>query len=253
VALSCGVFGSPGWLLNPGLVLFTAFCVNAGLKQHVAAQAGLALARDRTEDTLQLLLATPLAPAQLVQGHLETILQPLGKWLVRIAVAEGVWMGIVLAVNPGDWVAGAVLAGMLAVLVPDVRAVAWAALWQGVVAKDARRATSNAVFHVLATPWILLMVIIAMFSWLALDSWILVGIQVTTFFGLSLAVDAWFTRRARRHLHTRLRNWALRRSAGDFEHFNTWRALGRWLGRRWRRRGEPNGGRMRRPFSSRQR
>jgi hypothetical protein len=236
VALSCGVFGSPYWLLHPELVVLTAFCVNAGLKLHVAAEAGLALARDRAEDTVQLLLATPITPAQLVQGHLQTIFQPLGKWLVWIGVAEGIWMGIALAVKPaddGNRVSGALMVGMLALLVPDVRAVAWDALWQGVVAKDSKHARSNAVFRVLVTPWLLLMLITLSTIWLRFDSQLLAVMQMTTFVGASLVADMWFTRRARRHLHARLTNWALRRAQGNFEHFDRWRAFGRWLGRRW--------------------
>jgi hypothetical protein len=55
----------------------------------------------------------------------------------------------------------------------------------------------------------------------------------------SAVVDWWFARRARRKLHTELGLWALRRSAGELEHYDGWRRAGRWLGRWWsaRRKG----------------
>ena len=75
--------------LSPGLALFACFAVNAAFKLHVAAQAGFAFSRDRADDPLSLLLATPVTPRQLIEGHLLAIHETIRPWVRRALWIEG--------------------------------------------------------------------------------------------------------------------------------------------------------------------
>ena len=49
----------------------------------------------------------------------------------------------------------------------------------------------------------------------------------------SLFANGHFAAQARHDLESRLTLWAVRRSAGEFEHYDGWKDLGRKLGRWW--------------------
>jgi hypothetical protein len=51
---------------------------------------------------------------------------------------------------------------------------------------------------------------------------------------LSAAANWWFARQARWNLETTLGLLALRRAAGEFEHYDGWRRFGRWLAVWWK-------------------
>jgi hypothetical protein len=118
-------------------------------------------------------------------------------------------------------------------LLPDLHAVGWTAMWRGVIAPDARTAQREACSQVLFVPlclafglWSIVVSLhqaehgglVFVVAWLVFSAW----------------VDWWSGRRASRKLHAELELWALRRSAGELEHYDGWRRAGRWLGRRWR-------------------
>jgi len=230
----------------PGFALFVFFCLHAAFKSYVTSQASFAFARDRGEDTLELLLSTPVTPRQLIDGHTRALRETLRPWVKRALWIEGGWLALTLALHA--WEGGEhfwlLLLGGVAVLgflIPDLHAVGWTALWQSVVAKNAREAEKSASFFVLFLPWLA-----------ALVAWIIIGGLGNATTGVAAIIVTWMIssawvdhraiRQARQQLETRLALWAQRRSAGEFEHYDGWRQLGRRLGRWWRTRGEPQAG-----------
>ena len=57
----------------------------------------------------------------------------------------------------------------------------------------------------------------------------------------SAVADRYFSTQSRRKLETRLALWAIRRSAGEFEHYDGWKNLGRALGHWWGSRHKASG------------
>lgn len=233
------ILGLAQWqvLVEPGFVLAVSFFVNLGFKAHVLIQASAALSLDRGEDTLELLLATPLTPRQLIEGHVQTLREPLRRWVWLALGVEVAWFVLALLAHVssggGDtWGYVMFTIPVLGFLIPDLYAVGWTALRQGVISKDARNAQGNAGLHVLVLPWL---VVVAVSPLLSLATgrnaplWILVP-----YFVASAVADWWFLRRSRRLLETDLVLWAHRRAAGELEHYDSWRRWGRRLGRWWR-------------------
>jgi len=218
----------------PAFVLFASYCVNAGFKIYAAKQAGLAFSRDRAEDTLELVLSTPMPSRQLVHGHVLAVLEPLRSILRRVIGIECGWMAVaiitdLLAGNEGTLRYLLLFAAAIGLFIPDLRAVVWTGLWQGVISKSAGVAAANAQGLVLVLPWTLAIVSAVISSWFV-PSGIVFGLPLVSF---SIGADWWFTRCSRRRLDWDLPLWAQRRVAQDHEHYDNWRRAGRALGRWW--------------------
>jgi len=228
------LIGSVRLLVHPLYGLFLSYSVNAALKFHLAAQAALAFARDRPENSLELLLATPVTPGELVQSYALALSEPLRRTVLTALTVEAVWLTLTLSFQ---WsrLSGAerqisffVGAAVLGLLIPDLRAVGWTALWEGAVARDSKIAAGNAASKVLALPWVGLLTPLSL-----IEPRLLLGVLVAG----SVLTDWWFARRAREKLATALRQIAQIRAAGQQEFPTDWVRLGRWLGRGWRRLG----------------
>jgi ABC-type Na+ efflux pump permease subunit len=204
----------------------------------VAGQAAAALARDRAEDPLELLLSTPLTAKRLIEGQwlsLRQTLKPLVQLVLWIEIA---WMTLTIAFDALDrsgmtfvYVSGSV--AVVGFLLSDLRAIGWTALWRGVIARNAREAEQQAFSQVAFLPWLPVFI-----TWVAVAStanpfraWFA---SIVCWMLSTLVANLWFSRRSRRLLESRLTLWAGRRAAGEFENYDGWRAAGRWLGRRWR-------------------
>jgi len=225
-------------LVHPIFVLWATYCVCAALKLHVATQAGLALARDRTEDTLELLLSTPLSATELAQGHLEAVLTPTRRWALRVMASAAAWMLLACAVAfwraEPPWTPLGLFAVLLILLLPDLRAVAWDALWLGVVEKNSRVATHNTLVRILALPW-LAVIAVGIVGGFTFNIRVVPTICIITLLASSLLTDWWFAKRAQERVRAQLVRRAAWRAGGEEEQYERWQGVGRWLGRRWRR------------------
>lgn len=233
------VLGNSPWqvLVKPDFVLYASIFVNLAFKTHVLIQASAALSRDRGEDTLELLLATPITPRQLIEGHVQTLREPLRRWVWLALGVEVAWFALALvAYVPGSggetWILVAFAVAVVGFLIPDLYAVGWTALRQGVISKDTRNAQGNAGLHVLLLPWLVLVTVLTLLvlSNVSFEPWWALAPYVMA----SAAADWWFLRRSRRLLETDMVLWAHRRAAGELEHYDSWRRWGRMLGRWWR-------------------
>ena len=230
--------GEWGLLFAPGFALFVFFCVNIGFKTYAATYASFAFARDRDENPLELLLSTPITPRQMIHGYALALRELLRPKIRGAFWIEFVWLTLTIlyhATHGGQDTFLYVLASlaMLGFLVPDLKAVGWTAMWQGVIARRAREAEKEAFTRVLFLPWLP-----------ALMAWPVgmtiagpragVFAMILSWMIFSAIADWWFTRQARRNLETTLGLWALRRAAGEFENYDGWRRFGRWLAVWWK-------------------
>ena len=241
-ALMAGVTADEwGLILSPGYALAIIFLVHTAIKTFASHQASFAFARDRGEDTLDLLLSTPVSVRQLIDGHTHGLRETLRPVVRRALWIEGVWLALLItryiARGGGDgflYVLGG--AALLGLLVPDIRALVWTTLWQSVIRKNAREAQQEAVSRVIVLPWLPVLVAWGIGAMIDRDhsgtfalivSWII----------FSAWVDRWSLSRSKQMMEERLMLWAGRRSAGEFEHYDGWKNLGRTLGRWWASRG----------------
>jgi len=237
-------FVTAGWrgLFTPALALFVFFCVNAGFKVFVATQASFAFARDRGDDTLQLLLSTPITSGHLVHGHLLAMRETLRPWIRRALSIEASWLALTIASDAlrggrETGIYAALSVALMGFLIPDLYAVGWTALWKGVIRPTAREAEKEAFMQVLFLPWLLTFIAAFLPMTVAGQRDGIIGFLVVWMVS-SAAVNWWFGRRAFRKLYSELGVWGLRRSAGEFEHYDDWRRVGRRLGQWWRTRRE---------------
>ena len=235
--LAAFIEGEWNFFFSPGLALFACFTVNAAFKTHVATQASFAFSRDRADDPLSLLLATPVTPRQLVEGHLLAIRETMRPWVGRALWIEGGWLAFTILIhasgNQGFTLLYALAAlALLALLIPDLQAVGWTALWHGVIARNARAAEQEAFSRVLLLPW-LTTIFVWIISFTLNNPRAGAFAVVLTWVMGSLIANSWFGRKSRRQLESKLALWALRRSTGELEHYDGWRRLGRRLGRWW--------------------
>ena len=235
--LAAFIEGEWNFFFSPGLALFACFTVNAAFKTHVATQASFAFSRDRADDPLSLLLATPVTPRQLVEGHLLAIRETMRPWVGRALWIEGGWLAITILIhasgNQGFTLLYALAAlALLALLIPDLQAVGWTALWHGVIARNARAAEQEAFSRVLLLPW-LTTIFVWIISFTLNNPRAGAFAVVLTWVMGSLIANSWYGRKSRRQLESKLALWALRRSTGELEHYDGWRRLGRRLGRWW--------------------
>jgi hypothetical protein len=232
--------GEWGLAFAPSFALFVFFCVNTGFKTYAATYASFAFARDRGENPLELLLSTPITPRQLIHGYTLALRELLGPKIRGAFWIESVWLTLTIfydAAHGGQHTFLYVLASlaMLGFLVPDLRAVGWTALWQGVIARRAREAEKAAFTRVMFLPWLFTFLVSSVAAPFTGTSGEALAV-ILPWMIFSAAANWWFARQARRNLETTLELWALRRAAGDFEHYDGWRRFGRWLAVRWKGR-----------------
>jgi hypothetical protein len=224
-------------LVAPGLALFGCYLINATLKLSVGSLGANAFVREHPHESLELLLSTPLGARALVEGHVTAIRETMRPLVIRALWLELAWLAITISIKglrEGGVALGYLVAGVAVVgfLIPDLNAVGWSSLWQGVKARNAREAEQEGL-RVLVMPWIAIFIVSILVTPIignrageigTLVMWVLFG----------FLANRWFTKRARMHLANDLELWARRRAVGELEDYTFWQRLGRWFGRRMR-------------------
>ena len=225
---------------HPMVALSAFVFLNGGFKYFAATQASFAFAKDREYNLLDLLLSTPTSPQHLVDGQITALRVTIRPWVRRLLVWEACWLifCIVLHASAG-WGETLVYicagAALLALFVPDLYAVVWLALWQGVISKDSRQA-ENASLSVLILPWALMPVVSGLLALFSIGETTRMFAALVAWAASSFVCNRLYSRGARRHLEMHLRHCALARACGEDDGFYAgWQRLGRWAGKLWRR------------------
>ena len=132
------VFGRV-WL-DPSVAVLTALLLNFTLKVWLVIEAGQQLAEDQRTGAFELLLSSPLTVRDILRGQLLALRR---QFLRPLLVVLGVELLLTVAVHrrAPDWETLATwLAGMF-MLVADLVALSWVAMWRALVAKSHNLAT----------------------------------------------------------------------------------------------------------------
>lgn len=165
------------WMEAP-MNVFTIFTCHTVLKIWVMVEACHRFGEDRQSGALELLLATPIGVARLVEGQLLALRRQFAGPVLLMLTVD--FLFLLSERTDRNWVL-LVLAGMI-VLVIDLVALAWVGMWFGLRARSGIRATWAAFWRLLAMPW-------AMFILLLIFAEIVAnGLNV----GESGAIGVWF-------------------------------------------------------------
>ncbi len=125
----------------------TAFAVHGFLKIWLASEASARLAEDRHSGALELLLSTPLTGREILRGQCRA-LERIFKWPVGVVIGADVvlwWSG-----GLHEFALPIVL--MVVMLLVDLYALTWVAMWLGVSLGRPGRALVSTIVRVLAVP-----------------------------------------------------------------------------------------------------
>ena len=200
-----------------GIYVATSFFLNSLIKVWFASESCRQIASERKNGTLELLLATPLSVRQIIDGQRLALQRQFAAPLLVTMLLETLMLGAMLRESgfsgaertmwPTLWLLSLILLWL------DVAAFFWFGLWQGLTARDARRAYTRMISAILVLPWVLFAgflggVGIGAFGPAHLLTW---KVFVGVWFGLGVAVDCYFGLTARQRLVYQFRQRATER------------------------------------------
>ena len=234
--LACmAVWWLVGWIasgklwMDSSVAVLTALLLNSTLKVWLAIEAGQQLAEDQRTGSFELLLSVPLAVKDILRGQRLALRR---QFLRPLLAVLGVELVFILAVRrrATDWESQATwLAGMF-MLVADLVALSWVAMWGALVARTHNLATISTIVRVLVLPWLLFVAVVGVGKvWYGLalgedwsPSW---QFLLALWLGFGLAADLVFGLTAWWQLRTRFRELALRRFNPAPSRFARWFGL----------------------------
>jgi ABC-type transport system involved in cytochrome c biogenesis permease component len=190
-----GRFSQGDVMLDTKVVVPTLFIVHSFFKIWVVSEACTRLAEDRRHGALELLLSTPLTPAQILHGQWLALRRQFLKPLLVLMVVE--YLLLRRTFTPG---LGLMCALMLAA---DFVALGWVGQWLALTTKHLTQAILRTLLGVLLLPWMFLFPV----AWLLRDGLRLHGtefeLRSVAWFVTGLGMDIllgwlWARRRLRR-------------------------------------------------------
>ena len=244
--LACmAVWWLAGWIasgrlwLDVSVAVLAAVLLNSTLKIWLAIEAGQQLAEDQRTGAFELLLSAPLTVREIVRGQRLALRRQFLRPLLAVLGVELLFMLAVRDIttdrqNQATWLAG------MFMLVADLIALSWVAMWRALVTKSHNLATISTLARVLVLPWLLFGIVVSVGNvWygLALSKEWAPGWEffLALWVGFGLAADLVFGLTAWWQLHTRFRELALRRFDQAPSRF------ARWFGRDKTERPVPQG------------
>jgi ABC-type transport system involved in multi-copper enzyme maturation permease subunit len=161
-------FAAPNaWEAEATFLVLMAFLPKFFVLWHASGM----MAGERQSGFLESLLTTPVTGSEILRGKMNAI-----KWQVVPALAFAMfglwWTSTKWWAAEGEITVGATvgLAAMITLLI-DVHSIGWVGLWQGLVARDRRRALLWAALWGLVGPWLPAAVATVLIGWLFDPRW----------------------------------------------------------------------------------
>jgi ABC-type Na+ efflux pump permease subunit len=163
-AAACFVMGSVGGRAAVTIILLCEIFFAYLIKLWLAAVAPQSINMSRRNGALELLLCTPMSPAEMIRGQGDALYGYFVGPALAIATAfpiagiAGMSLGENMAGMKADSSLFAIGLFWFVLFILDLHALAYAGLWFGLTNARVDRAISKAVFTVLLLPWITLAV-----------------------------------------------------------------------------------------------
>lgn len=176
------------WTETPMHVM-TMFICQLVLKIWVAMEASHRFGEDRQSGALELLLATPMSVARLVEGQLLALRRQFAGPVLLVLTVD--FFFLQAERTDREWVL-LVLAGMIEFIV-DLIALAWVGMWLGLRSRSGTRATWGAIWRMLALPWAIFLFIVISLEIVArslnigevggIGIWLAISVLIALYFG----------------------------------------------------------------------
>jgi ABC-type transport system involved in multi-copper enzyme maturation permease subunit len=143
------------WVREPMVYVVTGLVLNMLLKLLFASDAGRILAEERTGGSMELLLSTPLSVPEILRGQRMALWRQFGGPVGVVLALFGVFLIASLRLSREEewapWICFWVIA--MVMLVVDMVALYWVAMWEGLIARDATQAARSSAGKILILPW----------------------------------------------------------------------------------------------------
>lgn len=176
------------WTETPMHVM-TMFTCQLVLKIWVAMEASHRFGEDRQSGALELLLATPMSVARLVEGQILALRRQFAGPVLLVLTVD--FFFLLAERTDREWVL-LVLAGMIEFIV-DLIALAWVGMWLGLRSRSGTRATWGAIWRMLALPWAIFLFIVISLEIVArslnigqvggIGIWLAISVLIALYFG----------------------------------------------------------------------
>jgi ABC-type transport system involved in cytochrome c biogenesis permease component len=202
--------------LDTSLYLLTAYGLHTIIKLWLASEACRPLAEERRSGTLEVLLSTPLAVDEILEGQILALQRQFGWSVALVLVADAIMMfaGMRDQVweSSNDWVV--LFLALMIMFVLDLYTLAWVGLWLSLHGKKPTRVWAGTVGRVLVLPWAVFVLGLSVLSTMPSSNQAIdfgeLGLLLT---GLAIAVlnDAIFFTWARTNVREQFRTVATER------------------------------------------
>ena len=170
---------------------WTALIAHTMLKWWLASEACARFGADRRSGALELLLSTPIAIRDILQGQLMALWRQFAGPAAVVLLADTLFLTAerINKETPLMWVAGMVM------LVADLITLSWLGMWMSLSSRHTNRALGGTVVRILILPWGVFLMLLFLFSWrsylpsffrdetVAILTWLSIGLLNNAAFG----------------------------------------------------------------------
>ena len=148
----------------PWSYLWPAFWLQAVLKIWIAFEACRRFVEDRRSGALELILSTPLTPREIIHGQWRALRRQFGAGVTAVLGVDIflLYAGFLVTVTTNSigtitdkYLFLAMLGASTLVLVADVIALGWLAMWRGMKSRHSYAAVLWTLAQILVGPWVL--------------------------------------------------------------------------------------------------
>ena len=212
-----GYFRHGNIMLDIRLLMVTLFLWHTVFKIWIISEASNRLVEEQQIGALESILSTPLDVPQILRGQLLALKRQFAKPVIALLFLDLglLWLQSRELADESRYTRQDLivvfLSGMI-MLVADLCALSWVAMWQALCHRNTNRAIINTAIQVLALPWLAWMVFLALFPLIA-DAFgpgieMSFSTQVVCWLIIGLITDLFCWRSARRRLSAEFRRLA---------------------------------------------
>lgn len=215
---------NPSDMRSPWMNLGWMFFVQGVFKVFVASESVRTYAEESRQDSLELILCTPLRVPEIIRGQLLNLVRYFRWPMITLLAADVLFLLIGRVYGrtyDGTSTVTKLFVALMVFFVLDCAAIGVVGLWHGLIARNSRQALTSTLVRILVLPWIIYGLVNLLASQVFKFD-ISENSQLPLAISISLMINGMFAYQAWERLHQSLRTIAASRFGG------------RKTGKRWR-------------------
>jgi hypothetical protein len=227
-----------GWIIGFNLVgrdwlsievaVAVAILLHLVLRIWMGAEAGLCFAENMRSGALELVLSSSITIEDILRGQLRALRRQF-FWPTAIVLLADLLL-LLLGIhhegsqNTKAWMSEAfVICLCMIMFVSDMYVLAWSGMWQGLVAKDPKKASGAATVRILFLPWLYLMGFMVAIGMSGAPQ--ILGASVVIWFVIGLINNGVFLSTSQDFLRTQFRSVVMQRYSAEPTKPSLWDSL----------------------------